>query len=295
MAANVRIEDEAFNDPRIEALATIAGYNRYEALGRLAHLWRVCTQREAYILSEVQISGCLGTKGPVALVEAELGERVEGGIRIKGTEGRIEWLQKLRASAKAGGAANKSRLEAKRMERHTQATAKPSGYPNGSSGEPQLSQMASRTGATTQAEREPLPKPNGSPSTSSTTSTFSEADICSEAGRAPPSEPSALTFPVVGKQPSKEWQLTESKLGEYRESFPGVDVLAQARAARQWCIDNRAKRKTPIGMPGFLTRWFTKAQNDAGRNRAVQAHAPSKPLLNPPNAAPMAFGRKGDA
>lgn len=69
-----------------------------------------------------------------------------------------------------------------------------------------------------------------------------------------------LVFPTVGRGP-KEWHLTESKLAEYRESFPGVDVLVEAKKARQWCLDNPTKRKTAVGMPKFLGSWFGRAQN----------------------------------
>jgi len=69
-----------------------------------------------------------------------------------------------------------------------------------------------------------------------------------------------MTFPVVGREPT-EWTLREAKLVEYEQSFPGVIVLAECRAARQWCIDNPTRRKTLAGMPAFLTRWLSKAQN----------------------------------
>lgn len=112
MGAPVRIEDEAFADVRIEMLGTLAGYNRFEALGRLAYLWRMCTQRGAYVVTEAFVSAALGDRGVEALLGAELGERTEGGIRVRGTQGRIEWLEKKRAQSKAGGKANASRHQA---------------------------------------------------------------------------------------------------------------------------------------------------------------------------------------
>lgn len=77
-------------------------------------------------------------------------------------------------------------------------------------------------------------------------------------------EPTLLSFPVVGDKKVREWHLTASKLAEYRESFPGVDPLTECRKARQWCVDNPTKRKTLVGMPAFLSRWLTKAQDSAG-------------------------------
>lgn len=105
MAASVRVDDEAFSDGRIDLLGELAGYNRFEALGRLAHLWRTCTDRETHVLSETMVIAYLGPKGPAALLGAELGERVDGGIRIRGTEGRIEWIGELRGARQRAGQA----------------------------------------------------------------------------------------------------------------------------------------------------------------------------------------------
>lgn len=91
-----------------------------------------------------------------------------------------------------------------------------------------------------------------------------EAKSCSEPRAA--SEPPVLEFPIVGGQ-AKTWGLTESKIAEYRESYPGVDVLAESRKALQWCRDNPAKRKTLRGMPAFLGRWFSKVQDRGGAQR----------------------------
>ena len=74
-----------------------------------------------------------------------------------------------------------------------------------------------------------------------------------------------LEFPVVGSG-AKTWNLMSDKLKEYHSSYPGLDVLSVCRHARQWCIDNPKKRKTPRGMPGFLTGWLGREQN-SGRPR----------------------------
>jgi hypothetical protein len=104
VAVSVRIEDEAFADARIVVLGELAGYNAYEALGRMSHLWRYCTQRRAYVAPRAVVSALLGPKGVEAIVGAELGELVDGGVRVRGTTGRIEWLDEVRAGASVGGA-----------------------------------------------------------------------------------------------------------------------------------------------------------------------------------------------
>ncbi len=97
------------------------------------------------------------------------------------------------------------------------------------------------------------------------------SDVCPEprsrgSEQSSAGEPEAATakaimvFPTVGKGGST-WPLLDAKLEEYRQSFPGVDVLSELRKALQWCRDNPAKRKTFSGIPAFLGRWLARAQN----------------------------------
>lgn len=77
----------------------------------------------------------------------------------------------------------------------------------------------------------------------------------------PSVSPTVLTFPCIGK---REWKLTERKLEEYRETFVGIDVLAECRKALQWCRDNSTRRKTVKGMSRFLGSWLGRAQDRNG-------------------------------
>lgn len=76
---------------------------------------------------------------------------------------------------------------------------------------------------------------------------------------------SEFSFPIRGKG-AKHWRLPAAKLEEYRESFPGMDLEAELRKARQWTRDNPSKRKTASGMLAFLTRWLSKAANRGDSN-----------------------------
>lgn len=135
---------------------------------------------------------------------------------------------------------------------------------------------------------------SSSSASSSASSTDLRSGVCSERSRAiasePPESPAVdlgfarksankrplddaaskfvLVFPCCGPGSTYEqpldWGLTAGKLEEYKASFPGVDVLAESRKAQQWCRDNPAKRKTPRGMPAFMTRWLTRAQDRGG-------------------------------
>lgn len=126
-AAGVRADDQAFSDVRISALGAVAGYNAFEALGRLMHLWRWCTQRGTYIAPETVVRIMLGPLGVDAILDADLGERVKGGIRVRGTQGRTEWAAELAAKRKAAGEARataprdeRGRLRPSRQPAHDQ-------------------------------------------------------------------------------------------------------------------------------------------------------------------------------
>lgn len=129
--AAVRIDSVAFADPRIALLGTIAGYNQFEALGRLAHLWSACTERESAVLPESFVRGALGAKGVEALVESGLGELVPDGCRVRGCEGRTDWLGSKRRASKAGGEANKRKFDSQTKPEGSQkgAETEPKGSP----------------------------------------------------------------------------------------------------------------------------------------------------------------------
>ena len=86
-----------------------------------------------------------------------------------------------------------------------------------------------------------------------------------------PDVPPVMLFPVAAKD-HPGWPLYQSKIDEYRQSFPGVNLEAQLRKARQWCIDNPAKRKTPGGMLRFLNTWLSKAQDESDRVGPNRSH-----------------------
>ena len=94
-----------------------------------------------------------------------------------------------------------------------------------------------------------------------------KGDSCAPPELGDADDPVFLIFPCKGMG-AKEWKLRESKLKQYIEAFPAVDVRSVTRHARQWCIDNPGKRKTERGMPAFLTRWFGRDQNRGGSRNA---------------------------
>lgn len=57
------------------------------------------------------------------------------------------------------------------------------------------------------------------------------------------------------------WGLLKDKYDEYKETYPGLDVDGEFRKAKQWCVDNPAKRKTAGGMGKFLNGWLSRAKS----------------------------------
>ncbi|MCR4339537.1 MAG: hypothetical protein NUW01_06585 [Gemmatimonadaceae bacterium] len=102
-----------------------------------------------------------------------------------------------------------------------------------------------------------------------------------------PEEPAVLTFPVVGLG-GPTWGLTQGQIDQWRELFPGIDVLAECRAALAWAQANKGKRKTATGMLRFLAAWLTRA-NDQPRPAASLSEMPVSKLTNKLAAAGTAF------
>jgi hypothetical protein len=102
--AAVRIEDDAFSDERYEDLAMFAGLaDADHARGKMARIWRQCTIENTETIANHVVVRVLGVSGVDALVQARLADRVDSErVRVRGTTGRIEWLNKLRSNGRHG-------------------------------------------------------------------------------------------------------------------------------------------------------------------------------------------------
>ncbi len=76
-----------------------------------------------------------------------------------------------------------------------------------------------------------------------------------------------IIFPTQGK--SKEWILPADKMREWQDVYE-FDVLPEILKARQWCRDNRTKRKTIKGMAAFLCRWLNRTADSGVRGSQKQ-------------------------
>ena len=55
------------------------------------------------------------------------------------------------------------------------------------------------------------------------------------------------------------WTILAETICDYQDTFRRVAVVAELRKAQQWLVANPQRRKTPKGMPRFLTNWLLKA------------------------------------
>ena len=68
-----------------------------------------------------------------------------------------------------------------------------------------------------------------------------------------------FTIPLNKK--NKEFHIFDEDIRQWKDTFPGVDVLGELRRARQWSIDNPKRRKTAAGIRNHLSSWMGKSQN----------------------------------
>lgn len=106
MAASVRIEQKVFTDPRFAILGKLMGVSRFDAIGRMASVYSHCTEIGAHSLSGSVIDVVADFDGFADLIsrpDVNLAEIAGNSLRIKGTEGRVEWLEACRENGKKGG------------------------------------------------------------------------------------------------------------------------------------------------------------------------------------------------
>lgn len=69
--------------------------------------------------------------------------------------------------------------------------------------------------------------------------------------------------------------MTPSLVKRWRELFPALDIGKECREALAWIEANPERRKTARGMKSYLTRWFSRAQNQGrGQNGTAAKPAP---------------------
>lgn len=108
-----------------------------------------------------------------------------------------------------------------------------------------------------------------------------------------PDDPFILEIPVTSPADNKQYfRLTDSKVKEYEQTFSSLDVVAECRKARQWCIDNPSRQKTARGMGRFLFSWLERANNSGrGAKKPLDDTLPfeAPPQYNADGYIPMSY------
>jgi hypothetical protein len=88
--------------------------------------------------------------------------------------------------------------------------------------------------------------------------------------------PTPIPTPVLTTIPlddGSEHPITAEDVKELGGAYPLIDVLAECRKARAWCLGSPANRKTKRGVGKFVNGWMARAQKDAEKNAPAKAQA----------------------
>lgn len=114
MNVTVHVVPKAFDDAgpggRIRHLGELAGYNEFEALGRLTFLWRHCRKARSQVVNPDTVRGYLGPNGDQHIITAGLGETHDEGVRVRGLK-EVMRLSERRADVGRLGGLAKARNE----------------------------------------------------------------------------------------------------------------------------------------------------------------------------------------
>lgn len=264
--ASVRFDN--IDDERYVVLGSLMGMDEFAAIGRMAKIYKYCTDRQTYLVSEVFIKAVTRLADfPKLMVEADLAEVVKGQYRIKGTAGRIEWLAKLRENAKLGGAARKNanRDEHGHFSSDSQTEDQPNASQMGGNIPAKPKPNASQTEANSKPESSPLtltitPTLSLSKTITKTKSLSKEKDVSTE--RSPSadrfdaplpefSDPVIKAFFFLAKiKPSTQslWLKTYEDPGWLKQEF--LKIIA-------W-LDANPQKKPKKNYARFIGAWLSR-------------------------------------
>ena len=196
----------------------------------------------------------------VEITESGLAEQTEFGYRIRGTVGRIEWLNRRRDAARINGA----------MGGRKPNSANPLS--------PALSPSPSPSQGTEESGAPHDPRSADAPATTK-----------------PPTltDPEAvLTYPVHGKE--RVWHLKPTQVEEWSALYPTLDVVQECRNA---LAHFKAKGlKTHRGMPTALVSWLNRSvgyqSRDAAAARRDGAYVAPRGQAKKPDAATEAYAKR---
>lgn len=89
-------------------------------------------------------------------------------------------------------------------------------------------------------------------------------DESASSADAPPAIPDDPVVERIPLNTGKPFDVTQSMVDRYAETYPAVDVPQALRTMRDWCDANPSKRKTRNGAKPFVSRWLSREQDRGG-------------------------------
>lgn len=88
-----------------------------------------------------------------------------------------------------------------------------------------------------------------------------QSDDCTMHPAPAQSESEEADVPAVILNDGSEWRPSVQDVEEWKNLYPGVDIVVEFGRMRQWCKDNPKKCKTRNGVRRFARGWLDRQQN----------------------------------
>lgn len=264
MPDDFRLQCSFFDHPKTVKLARRLGD---PAVLCLLRLFAFCAKNEDRMRGDLSglddedleiAAGWAGEHGVFARTLREV--KFLDGDRIRDWETHQPWAANFKKRSTAAKIANLVRWHKRgqhRDEPHPDCRLCADGVRSGSDSDALRTKPDARR---TKADS-PDPDPDPDPVTNSITNSNISA-------RSPNGPSPEIEIPLVTKDGS--FAVYADDVREFAEAYPGIDVLAELRKARSWCLNNPRQRKTARGVRRFLNSWLDRAQN---RARAPSGYA----------------------
>lgn len=100
-----------------------------------------------------------------------------------------------------------------------------------------------------------------------------QSDDCTMHPAPAQSEPEEADVPAVILNDGSEWRPSVQDVEEWKNLYPGVDIVVEFGRMRQWCKDNPKKRKTKSGVRRFARGWLDREQNRGWKQNGGNANS----------------------
>jgi len=243
--ARISVEQHALSDPRFFILGSLMGADPAFAhdvgLARAVRLWNECIERETKVLQGTIAQAIAQHKdGAAWFVEADLAEwadEAETVFRVKGSDGRVEYLGKLREAkvragkARAAGAARDPKTGTfTSTPQHDTSTTPPEPSALTPTLTPALDIKKPEKSARSRAERDPAP-------------------------------PAAVVS--IPCKSGREYHVTEDQLARWTATYQHIDVRDTLGKIAAWAAEKL--KWTARGCPQGIVRWLKNDDDDAAK------------------------------